>query len=257
MWKMLLLLARVGRVENSGVQTVARAFEILACFRDGDDLGVSEVARRCGLAVSTTHRLMTSLVAAGFLDKDGARYRIGGALTEFGQLAHRRYGAYRAEPHLERLAATTGASSSIAIRQAGDAVLVATSRWREADGDSLQGIRLPVHASALGKALLVWGEVPDDLLDLLPYAGGTERSVTGPSALAAELAATRERGYALNDEELDAGYRTIGIPVPGPAEGCRFALGLRGPVALMVPERIPMFVELARATARDIGEALS
>ncbi|TWS21935.1 IclR family transcriptional regulator [Tsukamurella sputi] len=244
-------------MENSGVQTVARAFEILGCFRDGDALGVSEVARRCGLAVSTTHRLMGSLVAAGFLDKDGSRYRVGGALTEFGQLAHRQYGAYRAEPHLELLATTVGANASIAIRQAGDAVLVATSRWREADGDRLQGIRLPVHASALGKALLVWGETTEDLIDLLPYEGGTDRSVTGPDELAAELDRTRRRGYAFNDEELDVGFRTIGLPVLRPDGTCRFALGLRGPVALMTPERVPMYVELARSTARDIADALA
>lgn len=239
------------------MQTVTRAFEVLNCFRNGDELGVSEVARRCGLAVSTTHRLISSLVSAGFLDKVGNRYQVGGALTEFGQLAHRRHGAYRAEPHLERLASTTGANSSIAIRQASDAVLVTTSRWREAEGHQLQGIRLPLHASALGKVLLTWGEDADGLVDLLPYSGGTDRSITDPAALEHEIELTRARGYAFNDEELDGGFRTIGMPVLTGAGTCRFALGLRGPVDLMVPERIPMFVELARATARDIAESLS
>lgn len=178
------------------------------------------------------------------------------ALTEFGHLAHRHHGAYRAEPHLERLAGTTGASASIALRHGQDAVLVTTSRWREADGHRLQGIRLPMHASALGKTLLVWGHVPDDLVAGLSYSGGTERSITEPHGLAAELTLTREQGYALNDEELDDGFRTIGVPILRSDDTCRFALGLRGPVELMVPERIPMFVDLARVTAADICDAL-
>lgn len=245
-------------MEKTGVQTVERAFDVLACFRDGPELGVSEVARRCDLAVSTTHRLMSTLVASGFLEKTGTRYRVGAVFTEFGHLAYRQFGAYRAEPHLERLAATTGASASIAIQQGHDAVLIATSRWREADGHRLQGIRLPMHASALGKALLVWGDVSDEVRGSLPFAGGTERSVTGPNALAAELLKSRERGYAFNDEELDEGFRTIGVPVLTDTEqACRFVLGLRGPVDLMVPERIPMFVELSRATALDISQVLS
>ncbi|MBF6519158.1 IclR family transcriptional regulator [Nocardia farcinica] len=246
-------------MEPSGVQTVSRALSVLDCFRGGDSRGVSEVARAQGIPVSTAHRLLTALVRAGFLEKDPAssRYRIGRALAEYGQIAYRQHRIYLAEPLLEQLAGTTGASASIATRHDIHAVLLGTSRWRESDGHRLQGVRLPLHASALGKALLAWSDVGDADLRALPYDEGTERSVTGPAELRAQLSLTRERGYAYNDEELDPGFRTIGLPIPDPDGGCRFALGLRGPTTLMIPERVPFFVELAKVTARDIAAAFA
>lgn len=90
---------------------------MLTCFRSGEELGVSEVARRQELAVSTTHRLLQSLVDAGFLEKDDAtsRYRIGAALAAYGQVSYRQHRIYLSEPYLEQLAATTGASASLAV----------------------------------------------------------------------------------------------------------------------------------------------
>ncbi|WP_084523405.1 IclR family transcriptional regulator [Nocardia inohanensis] len=242
-------------MEASGVQTVARALSVLDCFRGGEERGVSEVARQQGLAVSTTHRLLAALVQAGFLDKDelSSRYRMGSALAEYGQIAYRQHRIYLAEPCLEQLAATTGASASVAIRHSIHAVLLGTSRWRESDGHRLMGVRLPLHASALGKALLAYSETPDEFLDGLPYDEGTARSVSTPAELREELALTRARGYAYNNEELDPGFRTIALPILTPAGDCRFALGLRGPTTLMIPERLPFLVELAKVTAADIA----
>ncbi|MEU1203920.1 IclR family transcriptional regulator [Nocardia sp. NPDC005825] len=242
-------------MEGSGVQTVARALSVLDCFRDGQERGVSEVARQQGLAVSTAHRLLAALVQAGFLDKtaDSGRYRMGGALAEYGQIAYRQHRTYLAEPALEQLAATTGASASLAIRHSIHAVLLATSRWRDSDGHRLQGVRLPLHASALGKTLLAWNEATDAELAALPYDEGTDRSVSTPAELRTELTRTRERGYAYNDEELDPGFRTLSVPILTPATPYRFALGLRGPTTLMIPERLPFLVDLAKITATDIA----
>lgn len=241
------------------MQTVARALSVLDCFRDGQERGVSEVARQQGLAVSTAHRLLTALVQAGFLDKtaDSGRYRMGGALAEYGQIAYRQHRIYLAEPALEQLAATTGASVSLAVRHSIHAVLLATSRWRDSDGHRLQGVRLPLHASALGKTLLAWNETTDAELESLPYDEGTDRSVSTPAEMRAELTRTRERGYAYNDEELDPGFRTLSVPILTPTTPYRFALGLRGPTTLMIPERLPFLVDLAKITATDIATRFS
>ncbi|MGW5753128.1 IclR family transcriptional regulator domain-containing protein [Nocardia rhamnosiphila] len=85
---------------------------------------------------------------------------------------------------------------------------------------------------------------------------GTARSITGPVQLGKELAHTRERGYAFNDEELVHGFRTIGVPIGDESGQVRFALGLRGPVELMIDERVPFFVDLAKVTAREIAGVL-
>ncbi|UMP07044.1 IclR family transcriptional regulator [Amycolatopsis sp. EV170708-02-1] len=248
----------MARSGDGGVQTVARALAVLGCFRTGEEQGISELARGVGLPVSTTHRLVTALVDAGFLEKnpESGRYRIGGALAEYGQIAYRQHKVYLVEPHLEQLATTTGASASVAIRHGNDAVLLGTSRWREAEGHRLQGLRLPLHASALGRALLAWSAPSDDELARLPFTDATDRAPADPAELAKELALTRERGWAFNDEELAEGFRTIGIPVLDRDGRPRFALGLRGTTELMIPERVPFFVDLAKITAAEIGGVL-
>lgn len=243
---------------NGQLQSVTRALSVLACFRNGEDLGVSEIARRLDLPVSTTHRLLSALVGADFLDKvdSPSRYRLGTALAEYGQIAYRQHRIHLAEPHLEELATITGAKASIATRHGNDVVLLGTSSWREADGHELQGLRLPLHASALGKALLAWAQAGEDELARLPYNSGTARSISGPVELGKELTQTRERGYAFNDEELVHGFRTIGVPIGDESGQVRFALGLRGPVELMIDERVPFFVDLAKVTARKIADIL-
>ncbi|EMD29290.1 IclR family transcriptional regulator [Amycolatopsis azurea] len=248
----------MARDGGDGVQTVARALAVLGCFRGGGELGITELSRRVELPASTTHRLVTALIGAGFLEKSPTsnRYRIGGALAEYGQIAYRQHRIYLVEPHLEQLATTTGASASIAVRHGNDMVLLGTSRWREADGHELQGLRIPLHASALGRALLAWSDVSEDELARLPFTEGTERAPTDPAGLAKELALTRERGWAFNDEELAAGFRTIGIPLRDGEGRTRFALGLRGTTALMIPERLPFFVDLAKVTADEIAAVL-
>ncbi|MEU6586009.1 hypothetical protein [Nocardia sp. NPDC046763] len=58
---------------------------------------------------------------------------------------------------------------------------------------------------------------------------------------------------AYNDEELDPGFRTLAVPIQTPGAPCRFTLGLRGTTALMIPERLPFLVDLAKITAADIA----
>lgn len=250
---------RRGRDAPGGVQTVARALSVLGCFRGGQELGVSAVSRMQDLPLSTTHRLLNALVEADFLEKNevSGRYRLGGALAQYGQIAYRQHRIYLTEPHLERLAATTGTSASVAKRYGNEVVLLGTSRWREADGHGVQGTLLPLHASALGKVLLAWSDAGPDELQRLSYAQGTDRAVVDADELAKELALTRERGYGYNDEELVAGYRTIGLPIFDDDGQVTFALGIRGGTDLMIPERIPFLVDLGRATAREIAAALA
>ncbi|EGD56510.1 transcriptional regulator [Gordonia neofelifaecis NRRL B-59395] len=145
----------------------------------------------------------------------------------------------------------------MAKRYGNEVVLLGTSRWRETDGEVLQGMRLPLHASALGKVLLAYSDAGIDELARLSYEAGTDRAVADAEALEKELALTRERGYGFNDEELMPDFRTVGLPIFADDGRVTFALGIRGSTELMIPERIPFLVDLGRATAREIADALA
>ncbi|WP_019925068.1 IclR family transcriptional regulator [Nocardia sp. BMG111209] len=245
-------------VDGSALQTVSRALGVLRCFQGDAELGVTEIARAQQLPMSTTHRLLRTLLESGFVEQisGSGRYRLGVALAEYGHLAYRRHRVYLAEPHLEQLAVETGTAVSIAVRHGSDAINLAFTRWRETHGHNLSEVRFPLHASALGKALLAWSPVTRAELEALPYDRGTERTPQHAAALSAELELARAAGYAINDEQTEWGFRIIAVPVFGPDGHAHFALGVRGTTRLMIPERIPFIANLARVTATTISEAL-
>ncbi|SEB62074.1 IclR family transcriptional regulator [Rhodococcus koreensis] len=244
--------------DNSGLQTVSRALAVLRCFQGDVELGVTDIARAQNLAMSTTHRLLRALLESEFVEQDEktGRYRLGVALAEYGQLSYRRHLIYLAEPHIEQLAIETGTAVSIATRRGTDAINLAFTRWREAHGHNLSEVRFPLHASALGKALLAWSPTTSDELDTLPYHLGTDRTPQSTASLSAELEAARSAGYTINDEQTEWGFRIIAVPVLDPEGHARFALGMRGTTQLMIPERIPFLANLARVTAAAISDTL-
>jgi DNA-binding IclR family transcriptional regulator len=234
-----------------GAQAVQRALDVLHCFHDnGPDLSASDLARRLDLSVSTAHRLARTLVGAGFLEQDErtSRYRLGPAVTELGRLSYHQRGLHLAAPELADLADRTGATADLALRSGPHAVIVA--------GGSVApgvGLRRPLHSTALGKVLLAWPRPGDGgPAALPPLHAFTDRTITEPAALEAELDRVREAGHARNDGESAHGVRTLAVPVLDRENQARFALALRATPALITPDRTDWFLAQARSCARAL-----
>jgi DNA-binding IclR family transcriptional regulator len=240
-----------GDATPSGVQAVRRALDVLHSFHDNaPDLSASELARRLDLSTSTAHRLARTLLGAGFLEQDArtARYRLGPAVTELGRLSYHQRGLHLAAPELADLARRTGATADLALRSGPHAVIVA--------GGSVTpkvGLRRPLHSTALGKVLLAWprpGEGGPESLPPLP--GFTDRTITEPALLAAELRRVRAAGHALNDGESAHGVRTLAVPVLDHTESARFALAVRATPDVITHARMPWFLAQADTCARAL-----
>ncbi|MEU1420344.1 IclR family transcriptional regulator [Kitasatospora sp. NPDC005751] len=241
----------------AGAQAVQRALGLLHCFHDnGPDLSASDLARRMDLSVSTAHRLARTLVSAGFLEQDEqtARYRLGPAVAELGQLSFHQRGLHLAAPELDLLAKRTGATADLAIRSGPHAVILVGASVRP---DTGLGLRRPLHSTALGKVLLGWprpGEPqPSTIGPLLPF---TDRTITEPARLDVELAKVRAAGYALNDGESAAGVRTVAVPVLDGAGQARFALAVRSTPAHLTDDRLDWFLGHARTCAAALAVLL-
>src|SRR4051794_15811221 len=230
---------------RSGAQAVERAMAILRCFDDGDDdLGISEIAARTGLRVSTAHRIVRALCGDGFMDQDRRtdRYRLGRTLVLLGQQAASQLGLEAARPTLERLAEATGESASLGTRQGDEivVVLVASSAQR-LRFDHEQGGRIGLHASAMGKAVLA--HATRDVARAVPDGMGlpryTDHTVIDRDELVAELAAVREQGYAVNDQGRFAGVIGVAAPLVGRDGVARAAVGVQGPTSRLTPDVLP------------------
>ncbi|MFJ8471540.1 IclR family transcriptional regulator [Kitasatospora sp. NPDC094011] len=241
----------------AGAQAVQRALGLLHCFHDnGPDLSASDLARRMELPVSTAHRLARTLVSAGFLEQDEqtARYRLGPAVAELGQLSFHQRGLHLAGPELDLLARRTQTTADLAIRSGPHAVILVGGSVRP---DTGLGLRRPLHSTALGKVLLAWPRSGETAAAALgPLASFTDRTITEPALLDEELAKVRAAGHALNDGESAAGVRTVAVPVLDAAGQARFALAVRSTPAHLTADRLDWFLGHARTCADALAVLL-
>jgi DNA-binding IclR family transcriptional regulator len=240
---------------RDGAQAVHRTLALLQCFGDSpQELSASDLARRTELPLSTTHRLLRAMTTTGFLeqDPDTARYGLGPTMAELGRAAYHRRGLHRAEPELAALAQRTGVTADLAVRVGAHAVILVGGSLSNDNGRAL---RRPLHSTALGKVLLAWSDEADREVGA-PLTPQTERTITDPDALRAELLRVRAAGYALNDGESASGVRTVAVPVLDAHEHARFALALRSAPEVITAERLGWFAEQAAACASALEVVL-
>jgi IclR family acetate operon transcriptional repressor len=242
-----------GAGPRTGAQAVERAIAILQCFDGPSDLGVSQIANRVGIAVPTAHRIVRALVAGGLIDQDPDtdRYHLGVTSAVLGQLALDRLGLSKAVPDLERLAASTGEAVNLGVRVADDVMVVLHVPSREPlRFEQRPGTRVPLHVSAMGKALLAWGNAPPSDGKLDRY---TTRSITSVTKLTRELEKVRRQGYSLNDEERNLGVRAVAVPLLDAEGKAVAAVALQGPTVRLTDRRLPKLVKTLREVVDGLG----
>ena len=246
-------------------QSLERGLAILGSFTpDRPALGISELAQRLALTRSTTHRYVATLAKLGYLEQDDAtrKYRLGIRVLDLGFSVLGSLGLREiAAPHLQRLTATTGHTSNLAIRDDTDVILIDRVRGRPGRYHHLEfglhaGSRIPSYCSATGKALLAFLAQPDldELLDRVELLPRGPRTLVSRAALIAELAQVRRTGFALNDEELESGLRSIAVPVRSRAGAVVAAINLAAPWSrAAMSDLTDQFGPVLQATARQIS----
>lgn len=244
-----------------------RAFAVLNSFSTKHRRqSLSSIARRSGLPLTTTHRLVHDLVEQSALVRgvDGD-YEIGRAIWALGTLA-----SVQAElreialPYMGdvyglgndavQLAVLDGMRCLIVDRIAGSRTMKVLSK---------PGSRLPLHATGVGKVLLAYGseDLQSAVLNTLdPF---TEQTITDAAELKAQLHEIKSRGFAITYAELIAGATSVAVPVRGKAGKVIAALGVILPSSNTEPKRmVPVLQVTAAALSKKLvdlglGEATS
>lgn len=210
---------QVSVTENS-VGTLARGLDVLELFASlRSALSQKEISEALGLPMPTVHRLTALLTERGWLDRDPAtrRLRLGLELT---RLVPALLSGLRlpelARPHLMRLAAGLQETVNVATLQGSEVVyLLSESSDRLLTSQATTGMRLPAHCTALGKCLLA--HLPEDVARVAlgpePYQRRTKRTITSWRRMAEDLAAAREAGVAISEEEYEIELISLAVPV--------------------------------------------
>ena len=200
------------------VQSLERGLAVIRAFGpEAPELTLSDVARRTGLTRAAARRFLLTLADLGYVRSDGKRFALTPRVLDLGYAYLSSQSLPEvAEPHLERLAAEVHESSSVSVLDGDDIVYVGrvpTSRIMRVAINV--GTRFPAYATSMGRVLLA-GLEPDALdaylarADITPI---TTRAITGTDALRAELDRVRSQGWALVDQELEEGLRSIAVPI--------------------------------------------
>lgn len=200
------------------VQSLERGLAVIKAFGAGTpQLTLSEVAKETGLTRAAARRFLLTLADLGYVRSDGRYFSLTAKVLELGY-------AYLSslslpevvQPHLERLSAEVHESCSVSVLDGTDIVYVARVAVSRIMTVSINvGTRFPAHATSMGRVLLA-GLDEDALADYLrevTFDRLTDHTITSAEKLRAELDAVREQGWALVDQELEEGLRSVAAPI--------------------------------------------
>jgi IclR family pca regulon transcriptional regulator len=213
------------------LQSLARGLAALTSLGvAAGGLTLSGVAAATGLPRATARRSLLSLQQLGYVESDGRLFRLLPRVLELGY-AHLSGLSFAqiVQPHLERLVAEVHESASATVLDGDDIRYVArVPTYRIMSVDITTGTRFPAYATSMGRVLLAGLDEHERAArlrgaDLRPL---TRRTVTDPGALEQILRETAASGYALVEEELDEGLRSIAVPVRDVSGGVVAAVNL-------------------------------
>lgn len=273
------------------VQSLERGLAVIRAFdSERRSLTLSDVARETGLSRASARRFLHTLVELGYVATDGREFTLRPQLLELGY-------AYLssltlpdiAMPHLEELSQKVSESSSVAVLDGTDIVYVARVATHRIMSASIRvGTRFPAYATSMGRAILAHAEpgVLDAYLasavqssppSSLPSKVGskvgpsaasktpsgmlvplTSRTITDPRDLRAALHLVREQGWALVDQELEEGLRSVAAPLRDGTGRVVAAVNVsapvrRGEIATLVQHLLPPLLKAAAAIEADLA----
>lgn len=254
---------KVGARPADRTDMVGKALGLLVLLGD-EPRGASaaEISRRAELPFSTTYRLLGSLTRDGFVDyePDGRRYHLGLRIFQLGQRVSNHHGfAGTAMPILRRVTEQTGEATILSVRDGLHHLTVS-----KVDGPQTFRVTSdPGHlgslsTTAVGKALVAFAEDAEreKLLAELPLEALTDKSLTDRRAFRAEIEKVRRQGYAVMDEENEAGMRAVAVPLLNDQGHAFASLATAVPVFRLDLEGLVAHVPLLQEAAAELAARL-
>jgi IclR family pca regulon transcriptional regulator len=243
------------------VQSLERGLAVIRAFdAHHRELTLSEVARICDLTRAAARRFLLTLTDLGYVRTDGRLFSLTPRVLELGYAFLSGLSLPEvAAPHLERLAAEVGESSSVSVLDGDDVVYVARVPTRRIMTVAINvGTRFPAYATSMGRVLVA--HLPDErmaaYLARVRLDRLTGRTVGSVAGLRTELTRVREQGYAIVDQELEEGLRAMAAPVRDRSGAVTAAVNLsvhasRTSVAAMRAELLPPLLATAERITAD------
>ena len=243
------------------VQVLDRAINIIEFIgkQSTGEAGLRELSAAMKLHKTTTHRIAHVLESRGLLRRglDSNRYRLGLHLYDLGCQALDHVNIREeARPLMTRVAFDVGETVHLAVLDRAEVLYIErVEAQRSLTMGSKLGARNPVYCTALGKAILAYS--PDmeveQILAACRMEARTKNTFTSALALKRELERIRDRGYAIDDEEIEDGIRCVSAPILNLAGRAVAAISVSGPSSRITPNRFELIGMAVLKAAQELS----
>ncbi|AGZ42123.1 putative IclR-family transcriptional regulator [Actinoplanes friuliensis DSM 7358] len=244
------------------VQSLERGLAVIRAFdAHHAELTLSEVARICDLTRAAARRFLLTLTDLGYVRTDGRLFSLTPRVLELGYSFLSSLSLPEvALPHLERLVAEVHESSSVSVLDGDEVVYVARVPTRRIMTVAINvGTRFPAYATSMGRVLVahLGAEQIDAYLARVRLEQLTAHTVKSAASLRTELGKVRDQGFAIVDQELEEGLRSMAAPVRDRAGAVTAAVNVsvhasRTSVAAMRAELLPPLLAAAERITADL-----
>lgn len=248
--------------ERDFVAALARGLNVIeALGASGGRLTLSDIARGAQLTRAAARRYLLTLARLGYAETDGKRFALAPGVLRLGYAYLSTASLPRlAQPVLETIGERTREVASLAMLDGTEILFLARSAQRRiVSATTSVGTRLPAYCTAMGRVLLA--SLPDEALEdrlralkprkLTPKTRVSMREIRG------EIALARKRGYALSDEELELGLRSIAVLVPDARGRAQLALAVSLQASRMTPAgMVEKLLPALQTASRSLAQML-
>ncbi|MGY6412351.1 MAG: HTH-type transcriptional regulator BhcR [Alkalilacustris sp.] len=250
------------RTEANTIRALDRAMVLLGHLAQSEGLTLTDLSRAADESPATVYRALITLQQHGVVELDaaGQHWHVGAGAFRIGSAFLRRTKvAERARGPMQDLMRATGETANLGVETDDEVLFLTQVETHEAIRAFFPpGTKSPMHVSGIGKALLAFYD-PRQVARIVArkgLAGFTARSLTEPDRLMADLAATRARGYSIDDEERAEGMRCVASPIFNVHGEPVAALSVSGPAFRMTRTRADVVAAHVQAAADTVTAAI-
>ncbi|QRG66190.1 IclR family transcriptional regulator [Brevibacillus choshinensis] len=243
--------------QKANVRAVERALDILLCFTDDTDLGLSEISSRLSLHKSTVHRLLATLENKGFLIRDvqTEKYRLGFRIWELSaNLTHNDDPATMLLPEMERLRDLVEETISLYVRDGNERIRIQAVQSKQPIRRVAPiGARMPLTVGASSKVLVAYADesVAQALLQDPDWPDFVSRE-----SYVEQLEQIKQQGFATSVEERELGTAAVAAPIFNRNGQLVASIAASGPSNRLTPEKMSQYAPYIMEAAYRMGKMM-
>ncbi len=244
------------------VKSLQKALEILHCFVEKQPLGVTEISEKLGLYKSNVHNILMTFKAMGYLeqDPDSGKFRLGIEVFSLSRAFRQNLDISKiALPYMQKIADETGEMVYLSIPRGDEMIYVETvyPQNQRMLGQAVAGEHCKMYCTGVGKAILA--TMPQqEIVQLIhePLEPITEYTITDLETLMREIDETRQRGYGIDDMELNFGMKCVGVALKNHKGQVEAGLSVSAPSLRMGDETVRKTASILKAYGNEIQKML-